>query len=74
MIFAVRLIRFEQPLDLTEFDWVPELLVACHESDAQNARLARHIWEDNGLDVPDAYAPTLLKFLGKSNLNTSYAH
>jgi hypothetical protein len=74
VIFVVILIRFEQPLDLTEFDWVPELLVACHESDAQNARLARHIWEDNGLDVPDAYAPTLLKFLGKSDLNTSCAH
>ncbi|KAH9007605.1 ARM repeat-containing protein [Lactarius deliciosus] len=52
-----------QPLDLTEFDWTPELLVACHDNDAQNARLARHIWEDNGLDVPEAYAPTLLKFL-----------
>ncbi|KAH9175038.1 ARM repeat-containing protein [Lactarius sanguifluus] len=52
-----------QPLDLTELDWTPELLVACHDNDAQNARLARHIWEDNGLDVPEAYAPTLLKFL-----------
>ncbi|KAN0130768.1 ARM repeat-containing protein [Lactarius tabidus] len=56
-----------QPLDLTESDWVPEVLVACHESDAQNARLARHIWEDNGLDVPDTYAPTLLKFLEHDN-------
>jgi hypothetical protein len=41
-------------------------LVACHDTDAQNARLARHIWDDNGLDVVEVYAPALLKFLGKS--------
>jgi hypothetical protein len=41
-------------------------LVACHDSDAQNARLARHIWDDNGLDVVEVYASALLKFLGKS--------
>jgi hypothetical protein len=55
-----------QPFDLTEFDWSPELLVACHDSDAQNARLAQHMWDDNGLDVVEAYAPALLQFLGKS--------
>jgi hypothetical protein len=55
-----------QPFDLTDFDWSPELLIACHDSDAPNARLARHIWEDNGLDVVEVYAPALLKLLGKS--------
>ncbi|KAH9976102.1 ARM repeat-containing protein [Lactifluus volemus] len=56
-----------QPFDLTEFDWSPELLITCHDSDAQNARLARHICEDNGLDVLEAYAPTLLKLLEHDN-------
>jgi hypothetical protein len=41
-------------------------LTACHDGDAQNARLARHIWDDNGLDVVEEYALALLKFLGKS--------
>ncbi|KAI0262196.1 ARM repeat-containing protein [Gloeopeniophorella convolvens] len=56
-----------QPFDLTELDWSPEILIACHDSDEQNARLARHIWEDNGLDVPEAYAPALLQFLEHDN-------
>jgi hypothetical protein len=55
----------DQPFDLTDFDWSPELLIACHDSDEPNARLARHIWEDNGLDVVEVYAPALLKLLGK---------
>jgi hypothetical protein len=63
---------WNQPFDLTEFDWSPELLIACHDSDEPNARLARHIWEDNGLDVEEVYAPALLKLLGKS-LGTFFA-
>ncbi|KAI9508386.1 ARM repeat-containing protein [Russula earlei] len=56
-----------QPFDLTEFDWIPELFIACHDSDAQNARLARHIWEDNGLDVVEAYTSPLLNLLEHDN-------
>lgn len=55
----------EQPFDLTDLDWSPALLVAVHDSDEQNARLAGHIWEDNGLDIPESYLPDLLTFLGK---------
>ncbi|KAF5368138.1 hypothetical protein D9615_010210 [Tricholomella constricta] len=39
-----------RPFKLTDLDWSPELLIACHGKDEQNARLARHLWEDNGLD------------------------
>lgn len=45
-------------------DWSAELWVACHDDDEQNARLARHLWEDNGLDVPETFLDDLLAFLG----------
>ncbi|VDC02874.1 unnamed protein product [Peniophora sp. CBMAI 1063] len=51
------------PLDLTEREWAPALLIACSDEDDNNARLARGIWDDNGLDVPADYAPLLLSFL-----------
>ncbi|KAG5638049.1 hypothetical protein H0H81_002083 [Sphagnurus paluster] len=56
-----------QPFDLTDLDWSPELLIACHDEDEQNARLSRHLWEDNGLDVPEQYLVTLLAYLGHDN-------
>jgi hypothetical protein len=45
-------------------DWSAELWVACHDEDEQNARLAHHLWEDNGLDVPETFLDDLLPFLG----------
>lgn len=53
-----------KPFDLTDLDWSPELWIACHDLDAQNARLATHLWEDNGLDVPQHYLQSLLIYLG----------
>ncbi len=53
-----------QPLDLTDLDWSPHLWIACYDEDEQNARLARRAWEENGLDVPEAYLQNLLDFLG----------
>ncbi|KAE9398973.1 ARM repeat-containing protein [Gymnopus androsaceus JB14] len=38
-----------------------------HDDDEQNARLARHIWEDNGLDVPLSFIQELLQYLGHDN-------
>lgn len=55
-----------QPFDLTDLDWSPELLIAANDEDEQNSRLARLIWEDNGLDVPESFLQTMLKFLGGS--------
>ncbi|KAF9234000.1 armadillo-type protein [Melanogaster broomeanus] len=55
-----------QPFDLTDFDWSAQLWVACHDDDEQNARLANHAWEDNGLDVPENFVE-LLDFLGHDN-------
>ncbi|KAK1228592.1 translational activator of GCN4 [Marasmius sp. AFHP31] len=56
-----------QPFDLTELDWSPELWIACHDDDEQNARLARHVWDDNGLDVPQNFLERLLPFLEHDN-------
>ncbi|EJT96915.1 ARM repeat-containing protein [Dacryopinax primogenitus] len=57
-----------QPVDLTEMDFSPELWIACHDDDEQNARLAFRVWEDNGLDVSDDFAPQLVPFLEHSNV------
>ncbi|KAI0343486.1 ARM repeat-containing protein [Trametopsis cervina] len=57
-----------QPFDLTDLDWTPELWISCHDSDEQNARLANHLWEDNGLDVPENYLADLIPFLEHENL------
>ncbi|CAE6499296.1 unnamed protein product [Rhizoctonia solani] len=56
-----------QPFDLTELDWSPEIWIACHDEDEQNARLARHLWDDNGLDVTSGYISELLPFLDHEN-------
>ncbi|KAF8434348.1 armadillo-type protein [Boletus edulis BED1] len=56
-----------QPFDLTELDWSPELWIACHDADEQNARLAGRVWEDNGLDVAEGYLGDMLDFLGHEN-------
>ena len=45
-------------------DWSAELWVACHDDDERNTRLAHHLWEDNGLDVPETFLDDLLPFLG----------
>ena len=52
-----------QPVDLTEFEYSEELWIAVHDDDEQNASLALHLWEDNGLDVPETYLASLLTYL-----------
>ncbi|KDR69874.1 hypothetical protein GALMADRAFT_913484 [Galerina marginata CBS 339.88] len=56
-----------QPFDLTDLDWSPELWIACHDDDEQNERLARHVWDDNGLDVPEVFLADLQDYLGHEN-------
>ncbi|KAF9047662.1 armadillo-type protein [Panaeolus papilionaceus] len=56
-----------QTFDLTEMDWSAELWIACHDEDEQNERLARHAWEDNGLDAPEEFLNHLLPFLDHEN-------
>lgn len=56
-----------QPFDLTDLDWSVELLIGCHDEDEQNARLARHLWEDNGLDIPESFLGILLEYLDHDN-------
>ncbi|KAG8757390.1 translational activator of GCN4, partial [Ceratobasidium sp. 423] len=61
-----------QPFDLTELDWSPEIWIACHDEDEQNARLARHLWDDNGLDISSGYISELLPFLGPPDHENKY--
>jgi HEAT repeat protein len=56
-----------QPFDLTDLDWSPQLWIACHDDDEQNARLANHVWEDNGLDVPEDFLDKLMNYLEHTN-------
>ncbi|KAG1832884.1 armadillo-type protein [Suillus subalutaceus] len=56
-----------QPFDLTDLDWSPQLWIACHDDDEQNARLANHVWEDNGLDVPEDFLDKLMDYLEHDN-------
>ncbi|KIJ51382.1 hypothetical protein M422DRAFT_43931 [Sphaerobolus stellatus SS14] len=56
-----------QTFDLTDLDWAPELWLACHDDDEQNSRLAVNVWEENGLDVPEAYLKDLLPLLEHDN-------
>ena len=45
-------------------DWSPEILIAIHDEDEQNSRLAQRLWEENGLDIPEAFLGTLVPYLG----------
>lgn len=51
-------------MDITELDYSEELWIAMHDDDEQNAALASHLWEDNGLDIPETYLSSLLNYLG----------
>ncbi|KAL1662308.1 armadillo-type protein [Schizophyllum commune] len=57
-------------------NWSPALWLACHDvEDEKNVDLARGIWEDNGLDVPDmgeAWVRVHVGFLGKSCVPIRY--
>jgi hypothetical protein len=55
-----------QTLDLTDLDWVAELWIARNDADQQNARMARHIFEENALDVPEMFFKDLKPFLSAS--------
>ncbi|KAH9944598.1 armadillo-type protein [Amylocystis lapponica] len=52
-----------QPFDLVDIEWSAELWIACHDNDEQNARLARRIWDDNGMDVPENFIRDMANFL-----------
>lgn len=58
-------------MDLTDLDYSEELWIAAHDDDEQNASLALHVWEDNGLDVPEGYLASLLQYLGAASGMTS---
>ncbi|CAK9780191.1 putative regulation of translational elongation-related protein [Cutaneotrichosporon oleaginosum] len=55
------------PVDLTDLNYSEELFIATHDTDETNAGLAENIWEENGLDVPETYLDSLLKYLAHSS-------
>ncbi|TIA90061.1 hypothetical protein E3P99_01792 [Wallemia hederae] len=57
-----------QPIDITDFEFPSELWLACHDEDEQNASLAEHLWDDNGLDVPENFIVKLIPYLDHENL------
>ena len=57
--------RWFKPLDLTDLDWSPDIWILCHDKDELNARLARKLWDENGLDVAEGFVEPLLAFFGK---------
>lgn len=63
-----------QPFDLTDLEWSPELLIAANDDDEQNTRLARFLWEDNGLDIPGAFLERLLPYLGMFDYSRRCPH
>ncbi len=60
-------------MDLTDLDYSEELWIAVHDEDEQNANLASHVWEDNGLDIPESYLGSLLQYLGVSRSSSDEA-
>ena len=54
-----------QPFDLTDVEWSPEIFVACHDDDEQNGRLARQLYDDNGLEIPERFISSLVPLLGE---------
>jgi HEAT repeat protein len=52
-----------QPVDITELDYSEEIWIAVHDADEQNASLALHLWDDNGLDLPETFLASLLGYL-----------
>jgi hypothetical protein len=53
-----------QSLDLTDRESSTEVWLLCQEDDERNRKLASTIWEENGLDVPDAFLSQLIPYLG----------
>ncbi|KAF7728036.1 translational activator of GCN4 [Apophysomyces ossiformis] len=49
-------------LDLTDIDYSPELWLACHDENEANAELANNLWQDNAMDVEEAYKDRLLAY------------
>ncbi|TIA83681.1 hypothetical protein E3P98_00634 [Wallemia ichthyophaga] len=62
-----------QPIDITDIEFPSELWLACHDDDEQNAALANHLWDDNGLDVPETFLATLIPYLDHENIYVRFS-
>ncbi|KAI9261620.1 armadillo-type protein [Phascolomyces articulosus] len=55
-------------LDLTDIDYSPELWLASHDANEQNAELADTLWNDYAMDVEENYKDQLLEYaISESN-------
>lgn len=52
------------PLDVTEYEFPAPVWLAVHDDDGECARLAQRVWDENGIDVPPAFAGVLVPLLG----------
>ncbi|GAA6038663.1 hypothetical protein JCM8097_009472 [Rhodosporidiobolus ruineniae] len=52
-----------QPLDLTDLEFPANLWVLAHDVDDRNRELAATVWQENGLDVPENFLPSLIPLL-----------
>ncbi|BGP12338.1 hypothetical protein JCM10213_003855 [Rhodosporidiobolus nylandii] len=52
-----------QPLDLTDLEFPVTLWILAHDVDERNRELAVTVWQENGLDVPEAFLPQLIPLL-----------
>ncbi|KAI9762545.1 MAG: translational activator of GCN4 [Chaenotheca gracillima] len=50
-------------IDLTDYDFVEEIWLACHDDDAENIKLGREIWDENALEVEEQSAFEILPYL-----------
>ena len=50
-------------LDLTTFDFVKEIWIACHDDEGENAAIADAIWQENALEESPENAVQLLPYL-----------
>lgn len=55
-------------LDLTDIDYSPQLWLACHDTNEQNAALASSLWEENAMYVEECYKDQLLQYAGKTHI------
>lgn len=54
-------------IDLTDLDFSEYIWIECHDLVAENAEIAKQIWEENALDVDEQSPDLLTKYLGSED-------
>ena len=64
---ATVLQAIDEELELTDFDFLEEIWLACHDDVDENAELAHTIWAANKFRIKDDSAASLLAYAGSSD-------